>query len=249
MPSGSSATRNASGSTASPHRFSPATSRPTSRSLARPQAGPPDGLARQPPGVRHPARHAPLPGLLSGRPEHRPRGGHRLRGAATRRRPGRAGADGRRGQTRTEHLRQIRQYLDFRKATAGDLSRLESWLVDRALEHDRPTLLLRMACEHLRGLRIERPGVTHLERLIAAARQWVQHETYRRLAPILRGLQGPARRPADRRPRHRSFMPGLAPHPSRRTRHGRSSSPWRSGSSAGDGGSTAGTCPRCRRTA
>jgi TnpA family transposase len=27
---------------------------------------------------------------------------------------------GRRGQTRTEHLRQIRRYLGFRKATAGD---------------------------------------------------------------------------------------------------------------------------------
>ena len=48
----------------------------------------------------------------------------------------------RRGQTRTEHLRQIRDYLAFRKATASDLSQLESWLVDRALEHDRPTLLL-----------------------------------------------------------------------------------------------------------
>ena len=57
--------------------------------------------------------------------------------------------------------------------------------MDRALEHDRPTLLLRLACEHLLGLRIERPGVTHLERLIAAARQRAQQETYRRLAPIL----------------------------------------------------------------
>ena len=94
---------------------------------------------------------------------------------------------GRRGQTRTEHLRQIRRYLGFRKATAGDLSRFECWLVDRALEHDRPTLLLRMACEHLLGLRIERPGVTHLERVIAAARRRAQQETYRRLAPILTG--------------------------------------------------------------
>ena len=48
---------------------------------------------------------------------------------------------GRRGQTRTEHLRQIRRYLRFRKATATDLIQLEGWLVDRALEHDRPTLL------------------------------------------------------------------------------------------------------------
>jgi hypothetical protein len=38
------------------------------------------------------------------------------------------------------------------------------------LEHDRPTLLLRLACEHLLGLRIERPG-SPPGRLIAAARQ------------------------------------------------------------------------------
>jgi hypothetical protein len=99
--------------------------------------------------------------------------------------PGELARYGGRGQTRTEHLRLIRQHLGFRKSTAGDLARLEYWLVDRALEHDRPTLLLRSACEHLLGLRIERPGVTHLERVIAAARQRAQQETYRRLAPVL----------------------------------------------------------------
>ena len=52
---------------------------------------------------------------------------------------------GRRGQTRTEHLRQIREDLAFRKATARDLPQLESWFVGRALEDDRPTLLLRLA--------------------------------------------------------------------------------------------------------
>lgn len=92
---------------------------------------------------------------------------------------------GRRGQTRTEHLRQIRCYLGFRKPTAGDLAQLESWLVDRALEHDRPTLLLQQACEHLLRIRIERPGVTHLERVVASARRRAQQETCRRLAPIL----------------------------------------------------------------
>ena len=101
--------------------------------------------------------------------------------------PGELARYGRRGQTRTEHLRQIRQYLGFRKAAADDLARLECWLVDRALEHDRPTLLLRLACEHLLGLRVERPGVTQLERLIAAARQRAQRETYRRLTPVLTG--------------------------------------------------------------
>src|SRR4029079_17956137 len=45
----------------------------------------------------------------------------------------------------------------------------------------------RRACEPRLGLRIERPWVTHLEKLIAAARQRAQRETYRRLAPILTG--------------------------------------------------------------
>jgi Domain of unknown function (DUF4158) len=35
--------------------------------------------------------------------------------------PGELGRYGRRGQTRTEHLRLIRRYLGFRKASAGDL--------------------------------------------------------------------------------------------------------------------------------
>jgi hypothetical protein len=91
----------------------------------------------------------------------------------------------RRGQTRTEHLRQIQRYLGFRKATASSLAQLEQWLLDRALEHDRPTLLLRLACEHLRTLRVVRPGITHLERLIAAARQRAGDETARRLGAIL----------------------------------------------------------------
>src|SRR5262249_44295767 len=92
---------------------------------------------------------------------------------------------GQRGQTRTEHLRLIRDYLGFRKATARDLAQLETWLVDRALEHDRPTLLLRLAGDHRLSLRIERPGITHLERVVASARQRAQQEAHRLLGPIL----------------------------------------------------------------
>jgi hypothetical protein len=103
--------------------------------------------------------------------------------------PGEFARYGRRGQTRTEHLRQIRRYLGFRKATAGDLAQLELWLVDRALEHDRPTVLPRLACDHLLGLRIERPGITHLERVIATSRRRAQQETYRRLGALQRRLR------------------------------------------------------------
>ncbi|WP_145279696.1 DUF4158 domain-containing protein [Tautonia plasticadhaerens] len=99
--------------------------------------------------------------------------------------PGEMARYGRRGQTRTEHLRQIRSHLGFRKPTAGEMAQLESWLVDRALEHDRPTLLLQQACEHLLSIRIERPGVTQLERIVASARRRAQQQTCGRLAPIL----------------------------------------------------------------
>jgi TnpA family transposase len=40
--------------------------------------------------------------------------------------PGELARYGRRGQTRTDHLRQVRRYFGFRKAAAADLARLET---------------------------------------------------------------------------------------------------------------------------
>ena len=78
-------------------------------------------------------------------------------------------------------------YLGFRKARPSDLRALKAWLVERALEHDRPTLLLQLACEKLRADQIVRPGPTRLERLVVTARQEAQHETFRLLTPLLSG--------------------------------------------------------------
>jgi hypothetical protein len=96
-------------------------------------------------------------------------------------------AYGERPHTRTDHLQDVMAYLDFRKARPGDLRSLKAWLVERALEHDRPTLLLQLACEKLRTDRIVRPGPTRLERLVVTARQEAQHETFRLLTPLLSG--------------------------------------------------------------
>jgi hypothetical protein len=41
---------------------------------------------------------------------------------------------------------------------------------ERALEHDKPTLLYELPCEKLRTDQFLRPGVTRLERLVAEAR-------------------------------------------------------------------------------
>src|ERR687896_603754 len=63
-------------------------------------------------------------------------------------------AYGQRAHTRRDHLRAIQAYLGFREAGPGDLRALAEWLVERALEHDRPSLLLRLACEHLHAAKI-----------------------------------------------------------------------------------------------
>ncbi len=94
-------------------------------------------------------------------------------------------AYGSRKQTRTEHAQQVQAYLGYQKTMPKDLRDLHAWLVERALEHDRPSLLLQLACEHLRSASKVRPGLTLLERLVASARQHAWKETYKLLLPLL----------------------------------------------------------------
>jgi TnpA family transposase len=95
------------------------------------------------------------------------------------------GRYGERSQTRTAHLQDILDHLGFRKVRPGDLRALKSWLVERALEHDRPTLLFQLACEKLRHDKLVRPGLIRLERLVVTARQEAHHATFRLLEPLL----------------------------------------------------------------
>lgn len=89
-----------------------------------------------------------------------------------------------RGQTRSDHTKEICQYLGYRDATKTDLKELEDWLLHRALEHDKPLLLLGLAAEKLKKAKIVRPGVTILARLVASVRDKAQAETYRLLADL-----------------------------------------------------------------
>ena len=73
----------------------------------------------------------------------------------------------------------------FAKRRLADLDALAQWLLERALEHDKPTLLLQLACEQLRREGVVRPGITRLEPLVATARHQAQEETYRCLLPLL----------------------------------------------------------------
>jgi hypothetical protein len=88
-------------------------------------------------------------------------------------------------RTQSDHRRYVRAYLGFRQATPLDVYTLQTWLLARALEHDKPTLLLQLACEKLHRERIVRPGVTRLERFIATAREKAHDETVRQLTPLL----------------------------------------------------------------
>ena len=93
-----------------------------------------------------------------------------------------------RQQTRSEHVTAVIQHLGFRRTDRGDLKLLGDWLTERALEHDRPRVLFRLACEFLHAEYLLRPGVTVLERAVIAARQRANLETYQRLASQLTEL-------------------------------------------------------------
>ena len=61
--------------------------------------------------------------------------------------------------------------------------------MERALEHDRPTLFCQLACDTLRREQIVRPGLPRLERLVAPAREQAHAATFRRLTPLLTPAQ------------------------------------------------------------
>jgi len=88
-------------------------------------------------------------------------------------------------RTQSGHRQYVRAYLRFRQATPLDVYALQTWLLARALEHDKPTLLLQLACEKLYRERIVRPGVTRLERFVATAREQAHDATFRQLTPLL----------------------------------------------------------------
>ena len=61
----------------------------------------------------------------------------------------------------------------------ADSAALGSWLLDRALEHDKPMVLFHLACQWLLQEHLLRPGSTLVERLVATTRERAQDETYR----------------------------------------------------------------------
>ncbi len=94
-------------------------------------------------------------------------------------------AYGSREHTRTDHLQEVINYLDFRKASQADLDNLGVWLQKRALEHDKPTYLFNLVCEKLYSDKIVRPGITILEKMVISARLQAQEQIYQKLHHML----------------------------------------------------------------
>jgi TnpA family transposase len=94
-------------------------------------------------------------------------------------------AYGERDQTRTDHLRSAARYLGWRQASALEVAELDEFLLARALEHDSPTLLFRLACDHLISAQVIRPGVVTLLEHVATAREAASRETFDRVAHLL----------------------------------------------------------------
>jgi TnpA family transposase len=93
-----------------------------------------------------------------------------------------------RAKTRYEHVEAAERHVGLRRTDRGDLKMLGDWLVERAMEHDRPIVLFRLACEFLRNQGLVRPGATTVERAVIGARTRAWDETHRRIAPQLVGL-------------------------------------------------------------
>ncbi|MEU6742136.1 DUF4158 domain-containing protein [Streptosporangium sandarakinum] len=91
---------------------------------------------------------------------------------------------GGREQTRSTHLQQVARYLGRRSARELERTELEEFLPARVMEHDSPSLLFRLACEHLISSRVIRPGMVTLLERVAAARAAAGRETHGRVAHL-----------------------------------------------------------------
>lgn len=80
---------------------------------------------------------------------------------------------GHRAQTRSDHLAQVARYLEWKSAPAEGqaMKELEQFLLDRAMEHDSPTLLFNLAREYLMAAKVIRPGALVLAKMVGTARK------------------------------------------------------------------------------
>jgi TnpA family transposase len=96
---------------------------------------------------------------------------------------------GQRAQTRSDHLGMIAEHLGWKTAPAGsnEMKELEQFLLDRAMEHDSPTLLFSLAREYLVSAKVIRPGAIVLAKMIGTARKGAGDLTAQLVGHLLTG--------------------------------------------------------------
>ena len=87
--------------------------------------------------------------------------------------------------THSVHVVAVIRHLGYRRVEPGDMKILGDWLTERAVEHDRPVVLFRLACEFLASEYLTRPRPTVIERAVISARRRATAETYQRMSPQL----------------------------------------------------------------
>ncbi|MFZ0118960.1 MAG: DUF4158 domain-containing protein [Pseudonocardiaceae bacterium] len=101
--------------------------------------------------------------------------------------PGALRGYGKRAHTRSDHLNKVAKYLTWKTAAAGgrEMKELEQFLLDRAMEHDSPTLLFNLAREYLMSARVIRPGAVTLAKMVGTARAGATELTSQKVAHLL----------------------------------------------------------------
>ncbi|MGH3601548.1 MAG: Tn3 family transposase, partial [Pseudonocardiaceae bacterium] len=101
--------------------------------------------------------------------------------------PGALRGYGKRAHTRSDHLNKVAKYLTWKTAAAGsrEMKELEQFLLDRAMEHDSPTLLFNLAREYLMSAKVIRPGVVTLAKMVGTARAGATELTSQKVAHLL----------------------------------------------------------------
>jgi Domain of unknown function (DUF4158) len=101
--------------------------------------------------------------------------------------PGALRGYGRRAQTRSDHLTKVARYLSWKTAPDGsrEMKELEQFLLDRAMEHDSPTLLFNLAREYLMSAKVIRPGTVTLAKMVGSARAGATELTSQQVEHLL----------------------------------------------------------------
>ena len=92
---------------------------------------------------------------------------------------------GKRHMTRSTHFNAVLNHLGFRRVQPNDHQSIVDWLTERALEHDKLTLLFHTICERLKQHQLMRPAVTTVERWVVTARMQAHQESFNRFQPLL----------------------------------------------------------------